>query len=110
MANQTKADRAKIFMPFDAVKGFREALAEKERIVVPKIELSEERKEELDRRLRMIHTGDIVTVIYFHNGEYVKLTGMVSKFSPSGRMLSIVNTRICFDDIRELENAAADNF
>lgn len=110
MANQTKADRAKIFMPFDAVKGFREALAEKERIVVPKIELSEERKEELDRRLRMIHTGDIVTVIYFHNGEYVKLTGMVSKFSPSGRTLSIVNTRICFDDIRELENAAADNF
>lgn len=97
-------------MPFDAVKGFREALAEKERIVVPKIELSEERKEELDRRLRMIHTGDIVTVVYFHNGEYVKLTGMVSKFSPSGRMLSIVNTRICFDDIRELENAAADNF
>lgn len=110
MANQTKADRAKIFMPFDAVKGFREALAEKEKIVVPKIELSEERKEELDRRLRMIHTGDIVTVVYFHNGEYVKLTGMVSKFSPSGRTLSIVNTRICFDDIRELENAAADNF
>lgn len=110
MANQTKADRAKFFMPFDAVKGFREALAEKERIVVPKIELSEERKEELDRRLRMIHTGDIVTVVYFHNGEYVKLTGMVSKFSPSGRTLSIVNTRICFDDIRELENAAADNF
>ena len=97
-------------MPFDAVKGFREALAEKERIVVSKIELSEERKEELDRRLRMIHTGDIVTVVYFHNGEYVKLTGMVSKFSPSGRTLSIVNTRICFDVIRELENAAADNF
>lgn len=53
MANQTKADRAKIFMPFDAVKGFREALAEKERIIVPKTELSEERKEELD--LSLIH-------------------------------------------------------
>ena len=110
MANQTKADRAKMFMPFDAVKGFREALAVKERIIVPKTELSEERKEELDRRLRMIHTGDIITVVYFHDGEYVKLTGMVSKFNPAGRTLSIVNTMIPLDDIRELENSAGDNF
>lgn len=110
MANQTKADRAKIFMPFDAVKGFREALAEKERITVSKIELSEEHREELDRRLRMIHPGDIVTVVYFHGGEYVKLTGMVSKFSPAGRTISIVNTKIPLDDIRELENAAWDNY
>ena len=28
-----RADRAKQFMPFDALKGFREALAEKERLV-----------------------------------------------------------------------------
>ena len=27
-----RADRAKQFMPFDALKGFREALAEKERL------------------------------------------------------------------------------
>lgn len=110
MANQTKADRAKIFMPFDAVKGFREALAEKERIVVPKTELSEERKEELDRRLRMIRPGDIAAVIYFHNGEYIKLTGMVSKISPTARTLSIVNTKIPFDDIRDLKNSSEEIF
>ena len=28
-----RADRAKQFMPFDALKGFREALAEKERLI-----------------------------------------------------------------------------
>ena len=28
-----RVDRAKQFMPFDALKGFREALAEKERLV-----------------------------------------------------------------------------
>ena len=28
-----RADRAKQFMPFDPLKGFREALAEKERLI-----------------------------------------------------------------------------
>lgn len=38
MANRPKmdpADRAKQFLPFDALKGFREALEEKERTIVP---------------------------------------------------------------------------
>jgi len=45
VANRPKmdpADRAKQFLPFDALKGFREALAEKERTVVPQGELSKE--------------------------------------------------------------------
>ena len=103
MANQPKADRAKLFLPFDALKGFREALAEKERIVVPKTELSEDRKEELDRLLHQIKPGDIITVVYFHNEEYVQLTGMLSRISLSGRTLSIVQTRISFADIYSIE-------
>ena len=42
MAYHPKTDRAKLFAPFDALSGFREALREKERIIVPKIDLSEE--------------------------------------------------------------------
>ena len=103
MANQQKADRAKLFLPFDALKGFREALAENERIVVPKTELSEDRKEELDRLLHQIKPGDIITVVYFHNEEYVQLTGMLSRISLSGRTLSIVQTRISFADIYSIE-------
>jgi hypothetical protein len=103
VANQQKADRAKLFLPFDALKGFREALAEKERIVVPKTELSEDRKEELDRLLHQIKPGDIITVVYFHNEEYVQLTGMLSRISLSGRTLSIVQTRISFADIYSIE-------
>lgn len=33
-----RANRAKQFMPFDALKGFREALAEKEKSIVLEIE------------------------------------------------------------------------
>ena len=50
MANRPKMDpseRAKQFLPFDALKGFREALAEKERTIVPQGELEVEREEEI---------------------------------------------------------------
>ena len=43
-----RSERAKQFMPFAALKGFEELLAEKEKMIVQKIELSEERKAELD--------------------------------------------------------------
>ena len=73
-AKMERAERAKQFMPFDALKGFREALEEKERIVVPKRELSEEQKEELDLKMRQVRKGDIITVEYFHDGEYVPVS------------------------------------
>lgn len=57
-----RANRAKQFMPFDALKGFREALEEKERIVEPKRELSEEQKEEPDFKLRQICKNNITTL------------------------------------------------
>nr|WP_286200844.1 YolD-like family protein [[Clostridium] symbiosum] len=85
------------------MKGFREALAQKERIIVPRSELSEESKEELDRRLRQVKKNDIITVIYFQNGEYIKITGMVSSLELTSRILKIINTRIRFDDIYEIQ-------
>ena len=95
-------NRAKQFVPFAAVKGFEEALRAKERIVVEKIELSEERKAELDFKLQQIQKRDIVTVVYFDKDEYVKVEGMVSRLDIDARILKIVNTKIAFDDIYEL--------
>lgn len=98
-----RESRAKQFMPFDALKGLRAALAEKERMIVEKRELSEEQKEELDRKLRRIEKRDIVTVEYFEKGKYVKATGMVSGIDSSGRVLKIVNLKIPFDAISDLQ-------
>lgn len=98
-----RENRAKQFMPFDALKGFREALAEKERIIVPKRELSEEKKEALDRKLRQVQKKDIVTVEYFQAGEYVQVTGMVSRIDETGRVLNVVDTKIAFEDISDLQ-------
>ncbi|MGN0483120.1 MAG: YolD-like family protein [Lachnospiraceae bacterium] len=97
-----RAMRAKQFMPFAALKGYSQALAKKEKIVVEKIELSEERAEVLDRKMHKIKKNQIVTVIYFFKGEYLKYTGMVSNIDPAGRTLKIVQNVIPFDDIYEI--------
>lgn len=94
-----RADRARQFMPFDALKGFREALAEKERLVVQRRSHSEEEQEALDKKLRRLQKKDIVTVEYFRNGAYVRLTGMVSAIDVPGRRMHIDNTEVSFSDI-----------
>ncbi|MBR1692010.1 MAG: hypothetical protein IJ711_04470 [Lachnospiraceae bacterium] len=55
------SERAKQFMPFAALKGFEEALREKEKMVAGKVSLPEESKEELDRRLHQIQNNDTIT-------------------------------------------------
>lgn len=105
MANRPKMsreDRAKQFMPFAALKGYSDALRKKEKVVVPRAEVSEEYAEVLDRKLRKVKKKDIITVIYFHNGEYMKKTGMVSRIDETARVLKIVNTKIGFDDIYDI--------
>ena len=98
----SRVDRAKQFMPFAALKGYPEALQKKEKVVVPKIELTEEYARMLDQKLKQVSRNDIITVIYFSNGEYLKKTGMVSRFDETARVLKIVNTKIFFDDIYDI--------
>ena len=100
-----RADRAKIFAPFDALKGFHEALAAQEVMIVPKRDLSEEMKEELDYKLQHIEGHPVITVTYYSvaDGNYLQITGKVGKISPSCRILQVVNTRIPFDNIQSIE-------
>lgn len=98
----SREDRAKQFMPFAALKGYPDALRRKEKIVVERQELSDEYKEELDYQLRKIQKNDMVTVVYYCKGEYLKVTGMVSRIDETARVLKIVNTRISFEDLYEI--------
>lgn len=98
----SREERAKQFMPFAALKGYPDALKKKEKVVVPKIELSPEYQEELDRKLRQVQKNDIITVVYFSKDEYLQLTGMVSRIDATARILKIVNTKISFEDIYDI--------
>ena len=77
MKNNTKLERAKIFLPFDALKGFQEALREKEKILVDKKILSQEEKEKIANKLMQLKKWMIIKIIYFDNHEYIELEGMV---------------------------------
>ena len=89
-----RENRAKQFMPFDAFKGFREALAKKERQAAAKRELSEERKAELDRSLHMLCKGDLVMAEYFQDGVYMTQTGGITKLDGTGRVLKLERQKL----------------
>ena len=109
-AKMSRLDRAKQFSPFAALKGYETALRVKEKVLVPRIELSVEAQAELDRKLHMIAKGDMLTVVYFHRfagsdvGEYLQFTGKVSRLEPERRILQIANTIISINDIRSLKS------
>ena len=101
-ARMAREERAKQFMPFAALKGYPEALRRKEKVVVDKVQVSEDYAEELDRRLRQVQRLDTITVVYFRKGEYIKVQGVVSRIDVTARVLKVVQTKIPLEDILEV--------
>lgn len=98
-----RQQRAYIFQAFDALKGFRELLNEKERIVVEKRELSEDDLEMLDQKIHEVQQGDIIKIIYYDRKEYIQKTGMLTKIDLEVRYIQIVKEKIDLDRIVEIE-------
>lgn len=94
-----RSDRARIFMPFDALKGYKEAISEKKKVIVDKKELSEDDAVSLSRKLLLVKIGMMIKVIYYCENEYIAIEGLVSKIKFEERVLMIVKTKINFDDI-----------
>ena len=97
------SERAKQFSPFSPLRGLQEALSRMERVVVPKIELSEEILEEINRTLLSLSRNEMVMAVYYRGGEYIKITGKVARINLTDRKLQIVDTVIPFEDLYRLE-------
>ncbi len=99
-----RAERAKQFAPFDALKGLREALKLKEyqheRIV--KGELSEEKATELSKTLINLEKGDEVVLTYFEDGHNKKIVGAL-KLLVDENKVEIERKKILLDDILDIE-------
>lgn len=97
----SKLNRAKIFSPFAALRGYEEEIVAEgqEHLKVTKIELSEEDKEILSDKLLQVRKGMEVTVRFFeaddesatvgtssvsatHLGNYRTITGIVESIDP----------------------------
>ncbi|MBQ9806596.1 MAG: hypothetical protein IJW49_08850 [Clostridia bacterium] len=102
MEKNSKADRARQFMPFAALRGFEAMIREQTREVTPKRELSEYDAERLSKKMRMVQKGDMVCVTYYDRDAYVKLEGIVSDLDIPLRQLRVIKTVIPFDDIWDI--------
>lgn len=106
--NRTKMpinQRAKQFMPFDAVVGLRAALKEKEKFMEKRKIASDDLEEEIDRKLKNLQRGDEVTV-FFYNAtlkSYSQLTEKVTDINVKLKRLKIGERFINFEDIFEIK-------
>ena len=60
-------------MPFDALRGLKEAIAAKERVIEPRRYPSEDAIAEINEKLLGLHKGQIVTVVYYGIYEQIYL-------------------------------------
>ena len=94
-----KADRARQFLPFDALKGYKEEIARKQKVIVNKKDLSEDDAKILNYKLNQLSVAMMVKVIYYDVAKYVALQGMVSKIDKDNNILMIVKNKININDI-----------
>ena len=120
-------ERAKIFAPFDALDGYGDAVRSKNIQYTDKIELGDEEKEELNRKLSILHkltynrrmakqNHVIATVTYYVpcqdennfafgiRGEYNQVTGIVWKVDTEiGQTIAINQIIVPFGDIWDIK-------
>ena len=103
-APMPRSRRAKQFMPFDALRGLKEAIAAKERVIEPRRYPSEDAIAEINATLLGLHKGQIITVVYYgiYEQVYLQLTGPVTKVDSYWQNLQIGNTTIEFPEIDQL--------
>ena len=93
------SDRARQFMPFAALTGYYEVIKQREKIIEPRKELSEDEAEVLSDRLNKVQKGMLITLTYYNEDCYETLTGLVSNIDPVYRTITIVKTKIAIDDV-----------
>ena len=94
-----KADRARQFLPFAALRGFDEMLREIEKQTEPKKELTEEDLRLLDEKMKSIGRGSQVCIVHYEKNAYTETKGTVSFLDPVFRRIFIGEKNIFFDDI-----------
>ena len=104
MQVNSRIARARQFLPFDALKGLKEALREKEIEFEEKKELSEESLTELDDIFNRIEIGDNVKIKYYKNSRYIETIGVVTRIDSIKKKIQInKDNNINLKDIINIE-------
>ena len=109
------SNRAKIFSPFAALRGYEDEIASEGRdhLKGNRIELSEEGKEVLSQKISQLRKGQEITIKYFTDGYYEDIAGVLDVVDTINKELRIYTgfindtgkelpTIIAFEDILEI--------
>lgn len=109
--HMTMHDRAAQFAPFAALTGYDDIIDETERFVEQRIELDEQKKSEIDTKLRQLcadaSLSAIITCykpdILKEGGSYVRKIGKVNRFDPNRHTIDIGGEEISIYDIYDVK-------
>ncbi len=97
-----RTESAKQFMPFAALTGFDLLVKERERIIEPRRERSEEENEMLTKKIMNLKKGSFVRIRYYCTDAYEFIEGRVTQIDDVFRTLTVTKTKISFDDIYDI--------
>lgn len=98
----SRADRAKQFMPFVALKGYYDLVREKEKVVIPKKIKGDYEIDVLNFKLAQLKKGMMVTVKHYVKDGYITTDGIITEIDNTFKRLRIVRTYINYDDIDDI--------
>ena len=100
----TRQERAKIFAPFDAMKGLQEALRDREErhLRVERHDISEEQEEHNSEVLAKLTRGMHVRLDYYSAFHDVSSEGIVTDINTVYRFLKLGTEKIFFCDIYDI--------
>ncbi len=112
-------NRAKLFTPFSALRGFDIEIltTERDRLLVPQVTLASDQEEEIYRILNKLHQGDWVTVSYFVPvksvgcqaiGEYAMVSSEVKRVDDVEQLLVLEGASVPFGNIHALAAQGAE--
>ena len=120
----TLENRAKIFSPFAALRGYEDEISAEgmEKLKVDRIEMSDGEKEILSDNLQQLRKGMFVRIRYFkgdESGYYKELSGTIDRIDTVSQELRIMTgekkewgkvlpAAIAFDDIGEINGEGID--
>lgn len=95
-------DRAKIFMPFDALKGFSEVIKLMEKNAESKKTFSEDMEIDLNNKINSLSKGNKICIKYYCGIEYIETIGIIKRINKEYRNIELNNCKINFDDILDI--------
>ena len=98
-----RASRAKQFLPFDALAGFRKALDEKEEEYDVRKDFTEASFEEIENQFNRLEKGSKTIVKYYKNKKYKEVYGTVTNIDYIKRKIQINGENINVCDIEKID-------